>query len=185
MAWEFVEKKTPIDAWITEYHNKLITKLFGGNSLYGCYALAVTIFSLGIIRDHIYNEALMAQPTHPLLLNPLIKYASIPIFLTGNTLVLSSMWALGVTGTYLGDYFGILMDAPVTSFPFNVTDAPMYHGSTLSFLAAAIWKGKPAGILLTVFVAVMYKIARGYEDPFTGMIYAKREEKRQGGKKAL
>lgn len=22
------------------------------------------------------------------------------------------MWALGVTGTYLGDYFGILMDVP-------------------------------------------------------------------------
>ncbi|KAH0387078.1 hypothetical protein KCU89_g17012, partial [Aureobasidium melanogenum] len=26
----------------SEYHNKTITKLFGGNSLYGCYALAVT-----------------------------------------------------------------------------------------------------------------------------------------------
>lgn len=34
-----------------EYHYKTITKLFGGNALYGCYALAVTIFSLGIIRD--------------------------------------------------------------------------------------------------------------------------------------
>jgi phosphatidylethanolamine N-methyltransferase len=35
------------------------------------------------------------------------------------------MWALGVTGTYLGDYFGILMDEMVVGFPFNVTDAPM------------------------------------------------------------
>jgi methylene-fatty-acyl-phospholipid synthase len=34
-----------------EYKKKTITKLFGGNSLYGCYALAITIFSLGIIRD--------------------------------------------------------------------------------------------------------------------------------------
>ena len=33
------------------------------------------------------------------------------------------MYALGVTGTYLGDYFGILMDEPVTSFPFNVSNA--------------------------------------------------------------
>ncbi|KAF2199232.1 phospholipid methyltransferase [Delitschia confertaspora ATCC 74209] len=167
-----------------EYHNKIITKLFGGNSRYGCYALAVTIFSLGIIRDYLYNEALSSQPSSTALQSPLISLSSIPLFLTGNTLVLTSMYALGVTGTYLGDYFGILMDAPVTSFPFNVTDAPMYHGSTLSFLATAIWKGKPAGLVLTALVAVMYKIARMYEDPFTSEIYAKRErEQARGGKK--
>jgi Phospholipid methyltransferase len=28
----------------------------------------------------------------------------------GQTLVLSSTWQLGITGTFLGDYFGILMD---------------------------------------------------------------------------
>lgn len=96
------------------------------------------------------------------------------------------MYALGVTGTYLGDYFGILMDAPVTSFPFNVSDAPMYHGSTLSFLATAIWKGKPAGIFLTFVVAVCYSVARRWEDPFTEMIYTKREEERKkAGSKAL
>lgn len=37
-----------------EYHNKTITKLFGGNARYGCYALAVSIFSLGVIRDAMY-----------------------------------------------------------------------------------------------------------------------------------
>jgi hypothetical protein len=40
-----------------EYHNKVITKLFGGNSRLGCYALAVTIFSLGIFRDYLYVQA--------------------------------------------------------------------------------------------------------------------------------
>lgn len=169
----------------------------------------MTIFSLGIFRDFLYvfshhahrplhesrnantppplsyNEALADQPTSPLLLNPLVKYSAIPLFLTGNTLVLTSMWALGVTGTYLGDYFGILMDAPVTSFPFNVSDAPMYHGSTLSFLATALWYGKPAGLLLTGIVAVAYSIARQFEDPFTGMIYQKRDEERAKGKKGL
>jgi len=34
-----------------EYRNKTITRLANGNSLYGCYALAATIFTLGIIRD--------------------------------------------------------------------------------------------------------------------------------------
>ncbi|KAH7096002.1 phosphatidylethanolamine N-methyltransferase [Paraphoma chrysanthemicola] len=168
-----------------EYHNKVITKLFGGNARLGCYGLAVTIFSLGIFRDYLYHEALALQPTHPALLSPLVKYSAIPLFLTGNTLVLTSMYALGVTGTYLGDYFGILMDEPVTSFPFNVSEAPMYHGSTLSFLATALWFGKPAGVLLTGLVAVAYSVARRWEDPFTGMIYAKRDEERRKGKKGL
>jgi len=111
--------------WI-EYHNKLITKLFGGNSLSGCYALAVTIFSLGIFRDYLYNECLVNQPSHPLLLEPLVKYASIPLFLFGNLLVLTSMYALGLTGTYLGDYFGILMDAPVVCLRTTTQAPPSY-----------------------------------------------------------
>ena len=50
------------------------------------------------------------------------------------------MWqALGVTGTYLGDYFGILMDKMVTGFPFNILDNPMYIGSTMCFLAHSLW----------------------------------------------
>jgi len=89
------------------------------------------------------------------------------------------MYALGVTGTYLGDYFGILMDAPVTSFPFNVSAAPMYHGSTLSFLATALWFGKPAGLVLSALVACAYAVARHWEDPFTAMIYRKRDEQRK------
>lgn len=88
------------------------------------------------------------------------------------------MYALGVTGTYLGDYFGILMDAKVESFPFNVTDAPMYWGSTMSFLGTALWFGKPAGLLLSALVWVTYRVALTFEDPFTAEIYAKRERER-------
>ena len=82
----------------------------------------------------------------------------------GNILVLSSMWALGVTGTYLGDYFGILMDDRVTSFPFNVTNAPMYYGSTLSFFGTALLYAKPAGFLLTIEVLIGYIIALSFEE---------------------
>lgn len=74
------------------------------------------------------------------------------------------MWALGLTGTYLGDYFGILMDAPVTGFPFNVSGAPMYWGSTLSFLAVALYRGKVAGLLLTLEVFIMYWLALQWEE---------------------
>lgn len=173
----------------TEYHNKTLTKLAGGNALYGCYGLALTIFSLGIVRDAIYERALRVQPSHPLMEGFVAQGLAVALLASGNTLVLSSMWALGITGTYLGDYFGILMDEIVTGFPFNVTGSPMYWGSTMSFAGTALWVGKPAGLALTALVFVAYSIALRFEDPFTAEIYAKRERERasktgKGGKKS-
>lgn len=98
-------------------------------------------------------------------------------FSFGNILVLSSMWALGVTGTYLGDYFGILMKERVTSFPFNINDNPMYNGLTLCFLGTALWYGKPTGILVSLFVFVMYRVALLFEEPYTAKIYAAKDMK--------
>ncbi|KAG0640085.1 phospholipid methyltransferase-domain-containing protein [Tuber brumale] len=161
-----------------EYHNKVLTKLFGGNSRYGCYFLAAVIFGIGIFRDFLYEQALRQQPSLDVLQTDAVKLAALALFFSGNVLVLTSMWALGFTGTYLGDYFGILMDHRVTSFPFNVTDAPMYYGSTMAFLGSALWFAKPAGLLLTAEVFTVYKIALMFEDPFTGAIYAKREHER-------
>ncbi|KAF2722582.1 phospholipid methyltransferase [Polychaeton citri CBS 116435] len=168
----------------SEYHNKTITKLFGGNSRYGCYALAVTIFSLGIFRDILYERALRDQPAHSALLTPVSKGLAVALIASGNVLVLTSMWALGVTGTYLGDYFGILMDHIVTGFPFNVSSSPMYDGSTMSFLGTALWFGKPAGVALAFLVLVVYRIALTYEDPFTAEIYARRDRETKAGKKS-
>lgn len=163
-----------------EYHSKILTRLFRGNRLYGCYFLAVTIFSLGLFRDFLYERALRSQPTFAPFLTPPCQYGAYALIVAGNILVLSSMWALGFTGTYLGDYFGILMDAKVESFPFNLTDAPMYYGSTMSFLGTAILYGKPAGVLLTAEVLLVYLAALRFEDPFTAGIYAKRERERAG-----
>ena len=61
------------------------------------------------------------------------------LFALGQTFVVTSTWALGITGTFLGDYFGILMDHRVEGFPFNVLRDPMYVGSTLCFAATALW----------------------------------------------
>ena len=156
--------------------------------MYGCYGLAITIFSLGIFRDALYERALRAQPSYPLLLSPVSQALAVALVASGNILVLSSMWALGITGTYLGDYFGILMEEMVTGFPFNVTGSPMYWGSTMSFAGTALWYGKPAGLAMTALVFVAYKVALGFEDPFTAEIYAKRDRERvakgKGGKKA-
>ncbi|KAL8899255.1 MAG: hypothetical protein Q9192_001668 [Flavoplaca navasiana] len=166
-----------------EYHHKTLTRLFNGNSQRACYALALTIFSLGLFRDALYERALRSQPTHPFLQGPLVPPIAYCLILLGNILVLSSTWALGITGTYLGDYFGILMDEPVTSFPFSVTGAPMYYGSTMSFLGTALLYARPAGVVLTLEVLVVYWVALGFEDPFTSEIYAKRDRERRAGKK--
>jgi methylene-fatty-acyl-phospholipid synthase len=169
----------------SEYRNKTLTKLAGGNAYYGCYALAVAIFGIGLIRDALYERALRAQPTHPALDGFVPRALAVGLVASGNVLVLSSMWALGVTGTYLGDYFGILMDHMVTGFPFSVSGSPMYYGSTMSFVGTALWFGKPAGLVLSALVLVVYEIALRFEDPFTAEIYAKRERERKAGKKSL
>lgn len=120
----------------------------------------------------------------PLLASsPLTTPLAYTLLAIGNTLVLSSMWALGVTGTYLGDYFGILMDHRVTGFPFNLTDAPMYWGSVCSFIGTALHYNRPAGLLLSGLVFVCYRVALTFEDPFTAGIYEKRSREEKAGKK--
>ncbi|KAK1767834.1 phospholipid methyltransferase-domain-containing protein [Phialemonium atrogriseum] len=161
-----------------EYHNKTLTRLFGGRSQTACYGLAATIFSLGLVRDFLYERALRHQPSHPALEGQLPTLAGYALLAAGNILVISSTWALGITGTFLGDYFGILQEKMVTGFPFNVTDAPMYYGSTMSFLGTSLIYGKPAGLLLTFEVLVVYLVALRFENPFTGAIYAKRDRER-------
>ena len=147
-----------------------------------CYALAATIFSLGIFRDYLYKTAISEQPTHPLLLSVYSQAAAYTLIALGNTFVVTSTWQLGITGTFLGDYFGILLDEMVTGFPFNVVGAPMYWGSSMSFLGSALLFAKPAGILLTGWVVIVYLVALNFEDPFTAEIYAKRERERAASK---
>jgi methylene-fatty-acyl-phospholipid synthase len=58
----------------------------------------------------------------------------------------------------------------------------------MSFLGTAVLFGKPAGILLTIEVLVVYLLALRFEDPFTAGIYAKRgkeQAQKKGRKKEL
>ncbi|KAI5118726.1 hypothetical protein M0805_004524 [Coniferiporia weirii] len=172
LAWNIVARN--------EYRNKTLTRVFGGNTKAGCYFLALMIFSFGILRDSLYHRALEEQPSHPLLPRdlPFNLHIVLPVvlFAVGQTLVVTSTWALGITGTFLGDYFGILMDKRVEGFPFNVVENPMYTGSTLCFAATALWFEKPAGLLVTLYVHICYAIALRFEGPFTSMIYSKRSQ---------
>jgi len=38
----------------------------------------------------------------------------------------------------MGDYFGIVLEERVTSFPFSIMNNPMYNGSSLIFFGLAL-----------------------------------------------
>lgn len=174
-AWNIVARN--------EHRNRTLTrKVFGGNARLGCYFLAVMIFSFGMLRDSLYTKALLDQPHKALLPQPWDIVIPAVLAITGQILVVTSTWQLGITGTFLGDYFGILMDSKVEGFPFNVLRDPMYVGSTMCFTAGALWYERPAGLLITVYVYLVYIIALRFEGPFTDMIYAAREASRAKGK---
>ncbi|KAI0075170.1 phospholipid methyltransferase [Panus rudis PR-1116 ss-1] len=176
-AWNIVARN--------EFHNKTITRIFGGNAKLGCYFLALCIFTAGIVRDTLYERALKDQPRVQILPEPYNVLVPAVLFFLGQTFVISSTWALGITGTFLGDYFGILMDHRVEGFPFNVLRDPMYVGSTMCFAAGALWYERPAGLLITLYVYIVYLIALRFEGPFTDMIYSTRASKSPESKKEL
>ena len=105
----------------------------------------------------------------PAPLNTLVAGA---LFAAGQLFVLTSTYALGITGTFLGDYFGILMSHRVEGFPFSVVRDPMYVGSTMCFLATALWYEKPAGVALTVYVWVVYVVALQFEGYVIILLFA-------------
>lgn len=103
-----------------------------------------------------YYLALLDQPQKALLPEEYKIIVPAALSIIGQMLVITSTWALGITGTFLGDYFGILKDHRVeryasnhsfwkkgfyllTRFPFNVLRDPMYVGSTMCYTAAALW----------------------------------------------
>ncbi|XP_072032538.1 phosphatidylethanolamine N-methyltransferase-like [Amphiura filiformis] len=167
-----------------EYRTHFLTKLFMGPKI-GCTLLAGTIFFLGTIRLRRYQLVIESHPQWALLVdNIYAQYIAYAFILFGSVLILASFYALGLFGTYLGDYFGILMKERVTCFPFNIMDNPMYWGTVLDYLGSAIWHASPAGLLLTVLLAICYKIAILFEEPFTAEIYRQKAKKEKNKKES-
>ena len=154
-----------------EYKNHFLTRLFGTKEL-ACYIFALTIFGLGLLRDYLFTVAIAQQPIYT------TDYVGVRIFsvlisLLGSILVGSSMYMLGIHGTYLGDYFGIIKSERVTGFPFSTFEHPMYYGSTLCFLGTAVWNYSIVGCILSGWVLLVYMVfALWLEQPFTTMIYS-------------
>lgn len=143
-----------------------------------CYLMMLWVFSFSSYRDYLIRQTIADQP-HVMFLEDYTDYVTflaMILFFLGQIFVLSSFYKLGLTGTFLGDYCGILMEAPVRTFPFNVLANPMYIGSTLSFFAIALFYHSPVGMLLTLEVYLVYRIALLFEEPYTRWIYEQKNK---------
>ncbi|KAJ7987686.1 hypothetical protein DPEC_G00329050 [Dallia pectoralis] len=158
-----------------EYRTRGLTRLFGGPYL-ACYSLATLIILLNVYRSHSMTVAMRAQARWEMLASSEVFYVGVAFVTIGSILVVTSFLALGFTGTFLGDYFGILMQEKVTGFPFNVTENPMYWGSTANYLGLALMNASPVGLVLTAVVVISYKVAIFFEGPFTEEIYRQRAQ---------
>ena len=110
-----------------------------------------------------FHKAIAEQPHAQLLPEPLNTIVPPVLIGLGQLFVITSTWQLGITGTFLGDYFGILMDHRVEGFPFNVLTDPMYVGSTMTFVGASVWFESPVGLLISLYVYIVYVIALRFE----------------------
>lgn len=86
------------------------------------------------------------------------------LLLIGIILVSSATYKLGLIGTFNGDAYGFLLPSIITSFPFNIFNAPMYFGSTLNFLGYAIINKSLTGIALTILVGIVYFCGNIFEE---------------------
>lgn len=162
-----------------EYNTHAISRLCGGPRR-GVVLLMVFIMSNTFVRTSVFHYMTDINSKWDVLENSFgAAVAGYLVICVGGLLVLSSAWRLGFFCTFLGDYFGILLDARVTGFPFNVVDDPMYWGSFFIYLGGSIQHASAVALLLASCIGLSYVIAVRFEGPFTSMIYAKREHSKK------
>ena len=120
-----------------EYYTRGVSRVVRYPTV-GVYACAALIAALSVVRSALFVAAVAAQPTADLMDTPPVHAVGGLVFAAGLTLFLGAYYRLGITGTYLGDYFGLFREERITAFPFNVVANPMYDGSSLFHLGEAL-----------------------------------------------
>ena len=154
-----------------EYRTHLLSRIAGGPRR-GVTLLAIGILSFNYLRTSIFHKVMDNHVTCSPMQNSFFDAIGYLLLVSGAILVISSGYQLGFFCSFMGDYFGILLDEKVTNFPFNVVDDPMYVGSALIYLGLSFQHASVVGILLTGCIAMSYAIALLFEQPFTAQIYA-------------
>ena len=160
-----------------EYNTRAISRFCRGPRK-GIVALAVFILFNNLIRTSFVHYLMNKYSKWEILEVDLAIFLGYFFMVIGFILVLASAWRLGFYCTFLGDYFGILLDAKVTGFPFNIVDHPMYWGTFIMYCGGALQHASVIGFLMAFFVGLSYIITAKVEGPFTTMIYAKAQAKK-------
>ena len=158
-----------------EYNTRAISRFCRGPRK-GIVTLAVFILFNNSLRTLFVHHMMNKYSNWEVLEVNLAIFLGYFFMGIGVFLVLVTTWRLGFYCTFLGDYFGILLDAKVTGFPFNILDHPMFWGSFMMYFGGALQQASVIGLLLAFFVGLSYIIAAKFEEPFTTMIYAKQAQ---------
>ena len=162
-----------------EYNRHVISRVCGGRRV-GVVALAAFIMVNNFFRTSIVHYMTENNSKWDVLDSNVGAEALGYLFIVvGAVLVLTSTWRLGFFCTFLGDYFGILLDAKVTGFPFNILADPMYWGSFFIYVGGSLQHASIVALLLSLFIGLSYVIAMKFEGPFTAMIYSKRDQNKK------
>ena len=153
-----------------EYRTRAVSRLFGSPRA-GATVTACFIMGMNLFRTSLFHY-MAEKGTKMRLLDTCSMATGYLIVGVGLFLVLSSAWRLGFFGIFYGDCFGILLDAKVTGFPFNVAEHPMYWGTFMIYLGDAILCASAVGFLLSLSIGLSYAIVAVVEAPFTAKIYA-------------
>jgi phosphatidylethanolamine/phosphatidyl-N-methylethanolamine N-methyltransferase len=156
-----------------EYRTLFCSRLCGGSRMFALYIFATSILHLSAWRESLFAEILLhevsdvALPGHPMLRafgSSLVAY--------GTIISMAGFVQLGVRGTYMGEAFGYFCPRLLTTFPFDALEDPMYLGSSLAHLGAALRANSTPGIFVALVVSLTYWIAaRVFEGPFTHELY--------------
>ena len=137
-----------------EYKKRIVSRLFGGPRK-GVIVLAIFILLCNLLRT-LYFRSLADSSTRLSILE--------------NSTVYGVGYVIEGVGIY-GDYFGILMGARVTAFPFNILSDPMYWGTFMLYLGEAIQYASTVAFVLSLCIGFSCFLAAKFEAPFTAMIY--------------
>ena len=153
-----------------EYHTHLVSRTAGGPKR-GVALLAMGILTFNYVRTAVFHKVMDHHAICGPMQNSLFDALGYLFIAMGAILVISSSYRLGFFCSFMGDYFGILLQERVTGFPFNVVDDPMYVGSGLVYLGFSFQHASVTGLILTGCIALSYVVALLFEQPFTAQIY--------------
>lgn len=147
-----------------QYKTKFFSRLFNSPKI-AVYIHSLIVFSFGLTRNFLFKYVVEISNGLNLGINDIfVKILGYGVLAVGVLLVSSATYRLGVIGTFNGDAYGFLLPGIITSFPFNMFNAPMYLGSTLNFIAFSILKKSILGIALSFIVALVYLCGTYFEE---------------------